>query len=81
MDFFSTASVIDTPVRAYRGEIYALEDDELELRRLGVELGRFNPRWLCFEDCHVSPTAVERLQALGGKYLCDLRPLATRYLH
>ncbi len=81
MDFIFGTPVIDTPVSAYRGEIYAQAGDESELRLLGVELGSFNSRWLCFEDCHVSPAAAGRLQALGGKYLCDLRPLPTRYLH
>ena len=61
--------------REYRGDIYALADDEVELRRLGVDLGRFNEDWACFEDCRLSPLAMEELASLGGKYLTDLRPI------
>lgn len=60
--------------REYRGDIYALADDASELRRLGIELGKFNADWACFEDCRLSLLAMEGLTALGGKYLTDLSP-------
>lgn len=64
----------------YRGDIYALQEDEEELRRLGVEIGPFNDDFACFEDCRLSPLAMHCLVALGDKYLTDLRPvLPVRY--
>ncbi|MFC5769527.1 hypothetical protein [Thauera sinica] len=66
--------------REYRGDIYAFADDETELRCLGIELGRFNAEWACFEDCRLSALAMAGFAALGGKYLADLRPIVpSRY--
>ncbi|TAH48971.1 MAG: hypothetical protein EYC67_04485 [Betaproteobacteria bacterium] len=66
--------------REYRGDIYALADDATELRRLGIDLGRFNQDWACFEDCRLSPLAMAGLASLGGKYMADLRPVVpSRY--
>lgn len=62
-------------ISAYRGDIYALEQDRAELAALGVEVGRFNPRYRCFEDCVVSVAVLERLQAQGSKFVWDLVPL------
>lgn len=54
------------------GDIYALAEDSAELEALGVVLGRFNAELRCFEGCRIPFDALQRLQALGGKYLWEL---------
>lgn len=57
-----------------QADIYALASDRDELVALGITLGRFNLRLNCFEGCVLSAEALNRLAALGGKYLWDLLP-------
>lgn len=64
----------EPPEGEYHGDIYALEHDADELLKLGVEIGPFRAGLGCFENCHLSSHALQRLQVLGGKYLWDLKP-------
>ncbi|MDO9600509.1 MAG: hypothetical protein Q7J47_22550 [Azoarcus sp.] len=58
-------------------DIFALASDGEELSALGVRLGRFNDRLNCFEHCVLTESALDRLVAMGGKYLWDPEPEPT----
>lgn len=62
---------------ACQADIFALESDAEELAAIGVRLGRFNDRLNCFEHCVLTESALDRLIAMGGKYLWDPEPEPT----